>query len=109
MRGKQRLKITRKDEFAMVCYDRPKGLGDTHFNPWSINLYDFEIEIILKSDGLIGLNMDQRIMGTKKVQGEYFDAEEFLAIIGARGDGPFDEADETLEFIEGLADEKAAR
>ena len=32
------LKITRKDEFAMVCYDRPKGLGDTHFNPWSINL-----------------------------------------------------------------------
>ncbi|HEY0109816.1 MAG TPA: hypothetical protein VGB67_09325, partial [Fibrella sp.] len=33
------------------------------FNPWSINLYDEDIEEILASDGLIGLSLDIRILG----------------------------------------------
>lgn len=96
-----RYKISRHNGFVMACYDRPEGLGDTHFNPWSINLYDYEIEIILDSDGLIGLNLDQRILGTKKVKGEYFDEREFYALITPRGDDdPFNNAEEELEFIE---------
>ncbi len=33
------------------------------FNPWSINLMDEDIVAILKSGGLIGLNLDVRILG----------------------------------------------
>jgi microsomal dipeptidase-like Zn-dependent dipeptidase len=36
------------------------------FNEWSINLYDEEIILILQSKGLIGLNIDQRILGGKQ-------------------------------------------
>ncbi|MCU0446909.1 MAG: hypothetical protein MUE85_18580 [Microscillaceae bacterium] len=39
--------------------------GKNDFNQWSINLYNEEIIIILKSKGLIGLNVDQRILGSK--------------------------------------------
>jgi microsomal dipeptidase-like Zn-dependent dipeptidase len=33
------------------------------FNPWSINLYDEEIQLIVESGGLIGLSFDDRILG----------------------------------------------
>lgn len=33
------------------------------FNPWSINLFDEDIIEILRSDGLIGLSLDVRILG----------------------------------------------
>lgn len=39
----------------------------TLFNPWSINLSDEEIGIIAHSNGLIGLNLDQRILSGNKV------------------------------------------
>lgn len=48
-----------------------KGLGGTKFNPWTINLYDEEIQLILESKGLIGISLDQRIIGEGKIYGEY--------------------------------------
>ncbi len=33
------------------------------FNPWNINLCDEDLEVICQSGGLIGLNLDQRILG----------------------------------------------
>jgi microsomal dipeptidase-like Zn-dependent dipeptidase len=71
----------KSDGCIKVRYFRPKGAMKTRFNPWSINLYDEEIKIIVESDGLIGLNLDERILGAKqKRQGkriEYFSPEEF--------------------------------
>ena len=68
-----------------VIYTKPKGRGGplrskTMFNPWSINLYDEEIPIILESGGLIGINMDKRILGAKKVCGEFFSPVEYSAL-----------------------------
>ena len=42
--------------------DGPRDLR-LKFNPWSINLYDEEIQLIVKSGGLIGLSFDDRILG----------------------------------------------
>jgi hypothetical protein len=36
------------------------------FNPWSINLYDEEIRLIVNSGGLIGLLFDDRILGNSE-------------------------------------------
>ena len=50
-----------------VKYDRQKGYIDgTSFNPDSINLYDEDIVAILKSGGLIGLILDERVLGFSK-------------------------------------------
>ncbi len=55
----------------LVSYQKPDGhLPGTGFNPWSINLYDEDIVEILTSGGLIGLSLDQRILGTGKVARE---------------------------------------
>ncbi len=68
-------------EWMKVRYFKPKGLMGTNFNPWSINLYDEEIKKIVESDGLIGLNLDERILGAKQKKRaervEYFSPEEF--------------------------------
>jgi microsomal dipeptidase-like Zn-dependent dipeptidase len=64
-----------------VTYFKPKGVMGTKFNPWSINLYDEEIRKIVRSDGLIGLNLDERILGAKRKRRrervEYFSPGEF--------------------------------
>jgi microsomal dipeptidase-like Zn-dependent dipeptidase len=52
------------DRWYKVEYYQPTGLLGTEFNPWSINLYDEEIPIIIKSNGIIGINLDERILGT---------------------------------------------
>jgi microsomal dipeptidase-like Zn-dependent dipeptidase len=47
-----------------VKYERRKGyLPETYFNPNSINLYDEDIQAILQSGGLIGLILDERVLG----------------------------------------------
>ncbi|MEY4134249.1 MAG: hypothetical protein RL386_599 [Bacteroidota bacterium] len=74
-------KIVQSDTVE-VKYTKPKGKGGplrskTMFNPWSINLYNEEISIILDSGGLIGLNMDKRILGAKEICGEFFCPEEY--------------------------------
>ncbi|MCB0402148.1 MAG: hypothetical protein KDD41_08695 [Flavobacteriales bacterium] len=60
-----------------------KVIGNGQFNPWPINLCDEEIDIILKSDGIIGLNLDQRILGAgnKKFKDQLID---FLKSEGIR-------------------------
>ncbi|NQU88445.1 MAG: membrane dipeptidase [Mariniphaga sp.] len=59
-------------EHVKAYYVKPDGLQGTEFNPWSINLYDEEIPVIIKSGGLIGMIMEQRILGIGKVDPEYF-------------------------------------
>ncbi|OFX28203.1 MAG: hypothetical protein A2X08_10500 [Bacteroidetes bacterium GWA2_32_17] len=41
--------------------------GKKAFNTWDINLSDEEINLIHESEGLIGLNLDQRILSGKKM------------------------------------------
>lgn len=60
-----------------VFYFRSLGAMDTYFNPWSINLYDEDIQEIMVSGGLIGLSLDQRILGFGNVSKEIFSLEEF--------------------------------
>lgn len=51
--------------FLRVKHYKPAGyLEGTSFNPSSINLYDDDVAAIVKSGGLIGLSMDQRILGS---------------------------------------------
>lgn len=59
-----------------VSYYRSLGVLDTYFNPWSINLYDEDIIEIAKSGGLIGMSLDQRILGVGNVSKELFSPEE---------------------------------
>lgn len=49
-----------------VQHHKRKGLMGTEFFPRSINLYDEEITKILDSNGLIGLNLDEKILGIKQ-------------------------------------------
>jgi microsomal dipeptidase-like Zn-dependent dipeptidase len=70
-----------------VKYIKPRGIGGpfrpkTEFNPWSINLYNEEIPIILASGGLIGINLDKRILGAKRVDGEFFSPEAYSTMFG---------------------------
>lgn len=108
----------RHDDVVEVFYDRPAGIGrgpfwrQTHFNPWSVNLYDEEIVEIVQSGGLIGLNLDQRILGANKVSGEFFSSDELRYIMSGYKDAPAPEIQEG-EFVEepeeeALADEARA-
>ncbi len=96
-------RITRQGDILEVHYKRPQGIGrpdsrdETHFNPWSINLYNEEIVEILDSGGLIGLNLDQRILGAQKVEGEYYTVEEFNYILSGYKDKATPQADEMAE------------
>jgi microsomal dipeptidase-like Zn-dependent dipeptidase len=69
------------EDYVWVRYNKPKGYMKTEFNPWSVNLYDEDIQKIIESDGLIGLNFDERILGTKQHKPEdrveYFSKEEY--------------------------------
>ncbi|MBX2899814.1 MAG: membrane dipeptidase [Cyclobacteriaceae bacterium] len=60
-----------------VTYYRQPGVLDTYFNPWSINLYDEDISEILLSNGLIGLSLDQRILGCGTPAKELVSPDEF--------------------------------
>jgi microsomal dipeptidase-like Zn-dependent dipeptidase len=55
-------------KWIKVKHHRPTGLPGTgtKFFPRSINLYDEEITEILDSNGLIGLNFDEKILGVKQ-------------------------------------------
>jgi microsomal dipeptidase-like Zn-dependent dipeptidase len=43
-----------------------------YFNPWSINLYNEDILEIIASKGLIGIELDERVIGIENNQIEYF-------------------------------------
>ncbi|MDQ3682641.1 MAG: hypothetical protein M3352_06165 [Bacteroidota bacterium] len=55
--------------YKVFWYSKP-GLCGTKFNPWTIGLYDEEIIEILNSLGLIGISLDQRIIGEGYIYSE---------------------------------------
>ena len=65
----------------LVRYDAVPGLRlgkvETRFNPQSINLYDEDIREVIASGGLIGLMLDQRLLGVGSKFEEYFGSEDF--------------------------------
>ncbi|MFA0963485.1 hypothetical protein AB9P05_16895 [Roseivirga sp. BDSF3-8] len=61
----------------VATYHPYPALSGTKFNSWSINLYDEDITEIAESNGLIGLSLDQRIMGVGKDSPELFSQEEW--------------------------------
>jgi hypothetical protein len=48
----------------------PDKYEHSMFNPWEINLSDEEVIRIFESDGIIGINMDQRILSGKRLNDE---------------------------------------
>jgi microsomal dipeptidase-like Zn-dependent dipeptidase len=53
-----------------------------HFNPWSINLMDEDIEEVIESKGMIGVSLDVRILGFESRLGKLLSGEhaEYLSI-----------------------------
>ncbi|MEO8399551.1 MAG: membrane dipeptidase [Ignavibacteriaceae bacterium] len=77
------ISIKKAKKFVKVRYIKPKGiLTNTFFNPCSINLYDEDIEKILKSGGMIGISMDLRIIGGERniVDALKLNEKEFLSM-----------------------------
>jgi microsomal dipeptidase-like Zn-dependent dipeptidase len=58
---------------TIAAMERKIGKTDDHVNedlfgnPWTINLFDEEIEEIYNTNGLIGISLDQRVLGTRKM------------------------------------------
>ena len=72
--------VERTESYVVVEYVNPKGLMDTEFNPWSINMYDEDILEVIKSDGIIGVILDERVLGFRvkeEKSHEVFSSEEF--------------------------------
>ena len=74
-------KVVEDGTTAIVTWQKPKGLGNTTFNPWTINLLDDDIEAIIQSKGLIGMNLDKRILGVDAVAPEYFSLQELTFLL----------------------------
>ncbi|MBI3137334.1 MAG: membrane dipeptidase [Sphingobacteriales bacterium] len=63
-RGKYFIETHQEGAFLSVRHYKPAGyLLGTSFNPSSINLYDEDVFEVVASGGLIGLSLDQRILG----------------------------------------------
>jgi len=57
-------------KYVEIAHKIPKGhFGKVTFNPSSINLYDNDIEKIVDSEGIIGLILDERVLGDSKNHG----------------------------------------
>jgi len=70
-------KIEEKEGHYIVHYKKPYGLMNTAFNPSSINLYNEEISEIIESGGIIGIILDERVLGNKQTKKE--DKIEFIS------------------------------
>jgi microsomal dipeptidase-like Zn-dependent dipeptidase len=85
----------------------PEGIGldRVFFNPTSIGLYDDDIEEIAKSNGLIGVSLDARILGYENFFGrrkrdiDYFSRQDFADI--------FPDLARNLPVMEVLEEEEA--
>ena len=98
------------EPYCQVTWTKPPGIGSgddaTFFNPWTINLLDDDIPHIVESGGLIGMNLDARILGAKDIEPEYFSLQEFQyltngqSISYAQGE-LYPEGDDTTEEILG--------
>lgn len=64
--------VIRNHEKADDYYENPDKSSPEHamLNPWEINLSDEEVIRIFESDGIIGINMDERITSGKKLNDE---------------------------------------
>lgn len=53
-----------------------------HFNPWSINLMDEDIEEVIESKGMIGVSLDVRILGFESRVGQLLSGEhaEYMSV-----------------------------
>ncbi|MBK7477297.1 MAG: hypothetical protein IPI11_15335 [Haliscomenobacter sp.] len=51
------------DQIQDYFLENDENAPGNPFNPWNINLCDEDLEVICQSGGLIGLNLDQRILG----------------------------------------------
>ena len=58
------------------------------FNPWPINLCDEDIKIIYKSGGIIGVEMDQRILGDMRLFGKTDDHKRIIKRLHRKGLDP---------------------
>ena len=88
-----------------VKYNRQAGhLPGTYFNPDSINLYDEDIVAILKSGGIMGLILDERVLGypnNKTTSKEFVSKKEWDQFISANG-----QAIEDMTELEDLEDDQ---
>jgi microsomal dipeptidase-like Zn-dependent dipeptidase len=79
------VEIEHHKSFSNISYFMPKSNSfNIDFNPWSLNLYDEEIEQIIETGGILGLILDKRVLGhtisasDKPIEGEeYFSTESF--------------------------------
>jgi microsomal dipeptidase-like Zn-dependent dipeptidase len=66
-------------ENRIIGETNDKHNKDLFANPWSIGLFDEEITEIMMSKGMIGISMDQRVLGTEKMvdgkRGKYYELE----------------------------------
>ena len=63
-RGRYFINLSNEGGHLLVRHYKPAGyLLGTSFNPCTINLYDDDVKEVVFSGGLIGLSMDQRILG----------------------------------------------
>ncbi len=58
------------DSIVLPDTDKTKYKNSEDFNPWSINLSKEEVRIIVSSGGIIGLNLDQRILSGEVIINE---------------------------------------
>lgn len=64
-RGRYFIHQSNEGDHLRVRHYKPAGyLLGTSFNPSSINLYDEDVREVVFSGGMIGLSLDQRILGT---------------------------------------------
>jgi len=70
-----------------------------HHNPWTINLFKEEIPIIMNSGGLIGVSLDQRILGFGQHGEENISREEWLSL-SSKGVKRFAEYNTQAKFQE---------
>lgn len=84
-------------------------------NPWTINLFDEEIVQLMQSGGMIGISLDQRILGAEKMldssRDDFFDAEciaeEEWTRLFQQGQLPGREG--LLDFLRNVAPSRAER
>jgi len=67
------LSAEKEGDAVAVRIARPKAGNNPRkawFNPWSINLFDEDILTIVESGGLIGISVDQRVLGFESLLGK---------------------------------------
>ena len=114
------LSVEKEGGVVALQIARPKAGNNPRkawFNPWSINLFDEDIQYIIKSGGLIGISIDQRVLGfeplfgkitggTSLIFGEEYMSKEEFDMLGVE----VDELPKRMAaHIKGLKEEQASQ